>query len=51
MHFAKTNAAVELVLQSSKGQLGMQFALSSAAEHWCWVPALVYEESLLSGCI
>jgi len=39
------------VLQSSTEQWGMHFALSSVAEHWCWVTAHLYEEQISIGVI
>jgi len=38
-------------LQSSTEQWGMHFALSTAAVHWCWVNAHLYEEQTFIGGI
>jgi len=36
-------------LPSSTDQWGLHFALNSAAVHWCWVTAHLYEEQISIG--
>ncbi len=44
-------ACCKSVLQSSTEQWGLHFALSSAALHWCWVTAHLYEEQISTGVV
>jgi len=44
-------ACCEPVLQSSTEQWGMHVALTSAAVHWCWSKAHLYEEQIFSSVI
>ena len=46
---AVTQACCEPVLQSSTEQWGMQCALPSAAVHFCWLTAYLYEEQTSIG--
>ena len=48
---AVPQACCELVLQSSTEQWGIRFAQTSAAEHWCWVTAHLYEQQIFIGAI
>ncbi|DBB15890.1 TPA: hypothetical protein ACH3X3_003529, partial [Trebouxia sp. C0006] len=43
---AVPQASCELLLQSSTEQWGLLFAQTSAAEHWCWVTAHLYEQQI-----
>jgi len=43
------SASCEPVLQSSTERWGAHFALSSAALHWCWLIAHLYEEQMCMG--
>jgi len=48
---AVTQTCCDSVLHSSTEQWEMHFALSSAALHWCWVTAHLYEEHISMGVI
>ncbi len=49
VYLQQHSSCCEPVLQSSTGQWGMHFALSSAAVQWCWVTAHLYEEEIFTG--
>jgi len=49
--FAMTQAYCQPVLHSSTEQSGMHLAKRSAAAHWCWVTAQLYEEHIFIGVV